>query len=326
MRVLSGDIGGTKTWLSVYEAEGDGPVRQTRIERCPSADFPGLAPMVRALLGSGDLGIDRAAFGVAGPVVDDVCRATNLPWIIDGRALEKDLGIPRVRLLNDFHAIALGLSELAPDELVVLQEGTVDPDAPVALVGAGTGLGEAIVVPTPSGPRVLDSEGGHADFAPRNEDEIALLRFLLEQHHRVSYERVLSGPGLGALYRFVVKAGLAPGSEAVHQRFAAGEDGGAVVGNAAASGEDAAATRAVSMFVSVYGAEAGNLALKVLPHGGLYIAGGIAPRLLDAMRAGPFLQAFLDKGRMRPLLESIRVSVVTNTRVGLLGARVAALT
>ena len=321
MLLLAGDVGGTKTLLALYEKD-DTSVREVRSARYESASFHGVGPMARLFLGA-DVRVDRAAFGVAGPVVNDHCEATNLPWKIDARVLERDLGIPRVRLLNDFHAVALGIGALSAGDLEILQDGPVDPLGPVAIIGAGTGLGEAIVIPTRTGPRVLPSEGGHCDLAARNELEIELLRFLLRRHARVSYERIVSGPGLVTAYEFLTSSGHAPETPAIRDEMGQ-NDPGAVIGGHALAGDDEACVKAVELWLSLYGAEAGNLALKVLPTGGLYVAGGIAPKLIAKMHDGTFLRAFLAKGRMTPLLERTRVSVVTNTRVGLIGARVAA--
>lgn len=324
MRVLAGDIGGTKTLLALLDQQPDGGLRVLLRQRYESRDYPGLAPIVRDFLGKPEVtGITHAGFGVAGPVVDGVCRVTNLPWEIDARQLRDKLGLERVALVNDFAAVAYGVTALGPGDLDILQAGERDPGGPVALIGAGTGLGEALLVPTPAGPRVLPSEGGHADLAPRNEVEIALLRFLLRRHHRVSYERIVSGPGLVTAYEFVIAEGLAPELSDTRERMAS-EDRGAVIGARALAGDDPACVRAVELFVGLYGAEAGNLALKTLPTGGLYVAGGIAGKLLPLVRAG-FLPAFLDKGRMSPLLAKIPVAVVTNPEVGLLGAGIAGL-
>ena len=322
MRLLAGDVGGTKTLLALFEKDDTGAVREVRSARFESAAFHGIAPMARVFLGA-DVHVDRASFGVAGPVIHDVSEATNLPWRIDARVLERDLGIPRVRLLNDFHAIALGISALSAADLFVLQDAPVDQHGPVAIIGAGTGLGEATVIPTPLGPRVLPSEGGHCDLAPRDELEIELLRWLLRRHERVSYERVVSGPGLVTLYEFLTACGHVAEQTRIREEMAE-NDPGAVIGEHAVAGDDPACVRAVELFCSLYGAEAGNLALKVLPTGGLYVAGGIAPKLLPKLREGGFLDSFVTKGRMSSLLRATRVSVVTNTRVGLLGARVCA--
>lgn len=325
MRVLAGDIGGTKTLLAVLDRQPDGRFRVEYSERYESGRYPSLAPIVRHFLaGEADDGVTRAGFGVAGPVVDGRCRVTNLPWEIDSAALQAELGFSRVALVNDFAAVAHGLGALPPQALEVLQVGERDPEGPIALIGAGTGLGEALLVPTPTGPRILPSEGGHCDLAPRDEVEIALLRFLLRRHARVSYERVVSGRGLVSTYEFVIAEGLAPELPGTRERIAA-EDPGAVIGGRALAGDDPACVRAVELFVSLYGAEAGNLALKTLPTGGLFVAGGIAGKLLPAIRAGAFMRSFLDKGRMSPLLTKIPVAVVTDPQVGLYGAGVAGL-
>ena len=227
-------------------------------------------------------------------------------------------------MINDFHAAALGILALPPEDVEVLQDRPADPDGLIAILGAGTGLGEAIVLPAGHGPggsqaRVVVSEGGHCDFAPRNELEIDLLRHLMRRHERVSYERVLSGPGLVAIYEFVVSGALAPEAEAVREELSSG-DPGAVIGRRGIEGSDPACVKALDIFVSLYGAEAGNLALKVLPTGGLYLAGGIAPRILEKLKAGGFVEAMTAKGRLSPMLESLRVSVVTNPKAGLIGA------
>ncbi|MDC0667489.1 glucokinase [Nannocystis radixulma] len=320
MRVLAGDIGGTKTLLAVLEQRPDGRLDVLTRQRYESASHPGLAPIVRDFLGrAGVPDVARAGFGVAGPVVDRRSRVTNLPWQIDADALAAELGLRSVALVNDFAAVALGLQVIGADDLEVLQEGERDANGPIALIGAGTGLGEAVLVPTPTGPRFLASEGGHCDLAPRNELEIDLLRFLLGRHHRVSYERIVSGPGLVTAYQFVIAAGLEPELSDTRARMAA-EDPGAVIGSRALAGDDPACVRAVDIFLDLYGAEAGNLALKVLPTGGLFVAGGIAGKLLPRLRDGRFLRAFRDKGRMSPLLHQMFVAVVKNTDVGLLGA------
>ena len=324
MLLMAGDVGGTKTYLALFESREDGSLVEVRGERYASASFPGLGPMVERFCGRLAPSVGAAAFGVAGPVLDGRCRATNLPWRLDERVLQQELGISRVRLMNDFHASALGILTLPREELEVLQDRPADPDGLIAILGAGTGLGEAIVLPGgrglgATGARVVVSEGGHCDFAPRNEVEIDLLRHLLRRHERVSYERVLSGPGLVAIYEFVVSSGLVPEAEVVREELASG-DPAAVIGDRGIAGSDPACVKALDIFVSLYGAEAGNLALKVLPTGGVYLAGGIAPRILGKLRAGGFVEAMTAKGRMSPMLEGLRVSVVMNPKVGLIGA------
>jgi glucokinase len=323
MNVLVGDIGGTKTALSLYESTGAGQYRTRAEQIYPSADSPSLSAVLGKFLPSvvARPRIDAAVFSVAGPVHNGVCSTTNLPWVISEAELAAELGAP-VALINDFVAVALGVPELQASELKVLQAGTRDPRGVYAVIGAGTGLGEAVALPSDSGARVLPGEGGHADFAPRDAVEFRLLQFLraskevAETH--VSVERVVSGPGLGAIYDFVVADGLAPDDAETRRRFAT-ESRGAVISERA--GVDPAATRALALFVSAYGAEAGNLALKVLPTGGVYVAGGIASRLVDRLAWDVFLSSFVAKGRMGDLLKTIPVSVVRVANVGLLGAR-----
>jgi glucokinase len=326
--LMAGDIGGTKTDLALFERQEDGSLVEIRGARYASASFPGLAPMVELFRGQPGPSVEAAAFGVAGPVFDGRCSATNLPWRLDERALRAELGITRLRLMNDFHATALGILALPPEDVVVLQDRPADPEGLIAILGAGTGLGEAIVLPAGHGPggsqaRVVVSEGGHCDFAPRNELEIDLLRHLMRRHERVSCERALSGPGLAAIYEFVVSSDLAPEAEVVREELSS-KDKAAVIGGRGIEGSDPACVKALDIFVSLYGAEAGNLALKVLPTGGVYLAGGIAPRILGKLRAGGFVEAMTGKGRMSPMLERLRVSVVTNPKVGLIGASRAA--
>ncbi len=327
MRILAGDIGGTKTDLMLRDVDGG---RRPQVElasaRYRSADYPDLQAMLRDFLADAPGPVEAAAFGVAGPVVDGVCRTTNLPWVIDGRRLAEHLGLPapRLQLLNDFHALALGVEQLRAEQLEFLQVGRPDPTGTRAIIGAGTGLGEALLIPTAEGPRVVATEGGHVDFAPRDALEIRLLEFLRDRHGHVSYERVVSGLGIATLYEFMIHDGAAISSPAVEARLQR-EDPAAVIGELALRDEDPACAATIDRFLRIYGAAAGNLALKALPTGGLFIAGGIAPRLLPLLRGGAFLRALLAKGRMRPLLERLPIAVVTEPRAGLLGAERAAL-
>jgi glucokinase len=317
MRILAGDIGGTKTDLALY----DGVTILAR-QRYPSRDYPSLMAVALEFLGNAT--IDAAAFAVAGPVRAGRCKATNLPWEMDEVSLGLALHAP-VTLLNDLSAVIYGIPELDPvRDIVVLAEGEREPMGAFAVVAAGTGLGEAIGVPTAIGLHVLPSEGGHADLAPRNEVEIELLRFLLKRHPaRVSVERVLSGSGLIAVYDFVVEQGLAsPNAQTRAEMLAT--DPAAVISRLGTTGEDPACEQALSLFVSLYGSEAGNLALKVLPTGGLFVAGGIAPKMLERLRRGDFMQSLLTKGRMSDLLATIPVSIVTSPDVAVIGARAAA--
>ncbi|MCG8557829.1 MAG: glucokinase [Proteobacteria bacterium] len=321
--VLAGDVGGTKTVLALYAPDAAGSPCTLRRRRFTSLDYQGLAAMVDDFLEAGD-DVAAAAFGLAGPVRDERCHTTNLAWVIDAAEVARETGIPRVSLLNDFCAAALGIGSLGTDDVAILQQGEVDDAGPVAILGAGTGLGEALLVRTSAGPHAVASQGGHVDFAPRNELEMRLLAFLLKRYATVSVERVVSGLGLENIYEFLVTEGLAEANPEIEAAIQQG-DAGSVIGSEALRGGDRACVQAVDLFVSLYGAEAGNLALKALASGGVYLAGGIAPKLLDKLRQGPFLESFLAKGRMRPVLERFPVIVVLNQDVGLLGARARAL-
>jgi glucokinase len=315
MRILVGDIGGTKTELAL--CDDGGAIFDRR--RFASRSYPSLEAVISEFLG--DRKVAAAAFAVAGPVLGGSCRATNLPWHMDELALGVMLNAP-VSLLNDFTAAALGVPALGSADLVVLAQGAPEPDAPIALLGAGTGLGEAVAIQTPEGMRVLSSEGGHADFAPRDELEIELFHFLRKRHRgRVSIERIVSGPGLIAVYEFVIAQRLAHSTPETEAELLAGRDPAEVIGRRGSSGEDPACDRALSIFISLYGSEAGNLALKVLPLAGLYIVGGIAPKLLDRIRRGEFMHSMLNKGRMSDVLAKIPVAVVISPDVTLFGAR-----
>lgn len=322
MRILAGDIGGTKTWLALYDVR-EGEAHEVRSTKFASADFPSLEDTARAFLKEDHA--DAAAFGIAGPVVGDTAKTTNLPWHIDARSVERDLGISKAQLLNDFHAVALGVAELDDDGLVRLQDNPVEPSGPVAILGAGTGLGEAVCVPSSSGTIVLPTEGGHVDFAPRTPDEVGLLQFLMTRHKRVSVERVVSGLGLAAIYDYVCDAKLTDINPEIRQAVDSGGDPAAIIHRAADAGTDPASERTLDIFVAAYGAEAGNFALKTLPWGGIFVAGGIAAKMIERLKNGLFLEAFLNKGRMSALLQQMRVQVVMDPKVGLLGARSAAV-
>lgn len=317
MKVLAGDIGGTKTLLAVVELEANGAPRVVREERFASREHSGLEEVLD-LFGIAEE-VDAACFAVAGPVVDGRCETTNLPWRLDRRALSANTGIEHLELINDFLVIGRGLEGLVDDQLLTLREGREVPHAPRAVLGAGTGLGEAFLLWQGEGYQVFPTEGGHADFAPRNELEIGLLRYLARQHGRVSVERVLSGPGLVEIYRFLVEeAGHDPAAGVMRQM--AVQDPAAVITAHALASSDPTCVEALAAFTSIYGAEAGNLALRTLALGGVYVAGGIAPRIAGKLNDGTFCEAFLDKGRLRPFLEQVPVRVVLEPRVGLFGA------
>lgn len=330
MRVLAGDIGGTKVLLEIAEVDG-GHVRMLHERRYFSEAYDALEPIVREFLQTLPAGlppgIDAACFGVAGPVIasgtGQHASLTNLPWVVDSEALGRELGVAKVRLINDFQAAGYGIEGLQENDYVVLQAAVPRAHAPRIVIGAGTGLGQGILFWEHDHYEVLATEGGHVDFAPTDELEVELWRYLRRQFDRVSYERVLSGPGLVHIYTFLREYGDAPESAEIAQAMDAG-DPAAVIGEAGAEGRDALAEKAVDLFVRIYGAQTGNLALATLPVGGIYVAGGIAPKIIKKMSGGAFLAAFGDKGRMRELLARMPVSVVMNSKVGLVGAALAA--
>ncbi len=324
MQVLAGDIGGTKTLLAVAEVSEQAGVLRVKVmtsRRYESQSYPGLAAVCQAFAAEAGPLPKRAAFGVAGPVLNGRSQATNLAWVIDQAELARTLQLESVKLANDFGILALGIPAVQPKDLVIINEGVRVASGPIAIIGAGTGLGECIALQGPgNGFQVIPSEGGHTDFAPRSELEISVLRFLSTRFDHVSWERVLSGDGLVNLAEALAEIQSATLPPAV--AHAAREDrksAPTAVTDAAAAG-DPTCRKALQLFCSLYGAEAGNLALKTLPTGGVYVAGGIAPRILDSMRDGRFREGFLAKGRMRALLEQIPVQIILDTDVGLLGA------
>ena len=320
--ILAGDVGGTKTALALCEVGPDGP-RAVREAVFASPDHPGLLPVLHEFLAGEP--IAAACFGVAGPVAANRASTPNLAWVVDGAEIAERTGISRVELVNDLVAMGEGIPALDAGQLATLQAGEADRAGGAALVAAGTGLGCAILAPANTGDGSLvplPSEGGHADFAPRTDEEIALLRFLRQRHGRVSVERVVSGLGLRNLYDFLADADPGKADSKVARAIAeAGDrDAGRAIGEAAAAGRCRVCVRAVEMFVEAYGAVAGNLALVALATRGLYLGGGIAPKLLPQLAAGSFLAAFRDKGRHRALLERMPVYVILEERTALLGA------
>ena len=320
--ILAGDVGGTKTALALFEERGRA-LALVRDGVLPSHGFAALADAIGRFLDEGPrVAVDAACVGVAGPVIDGRCTATNLPWVIDEASLAVSVSTKRMKLVNDLEATGYGILGLSPSALVPLQTGA-PRTGNMALIAAGTGLGEVLLIWDGRRHRVVGSEGGHADFAPRTDLEMELFRFLRREFGRVSYERVVSGPGLYNVYRFLLAGDGSSEPEWLRTRMESG-DPSAVVAEAALDRSDPRAVQALDLFVSVYGAEAGNLALKVLPTGGLYVVGGMAPKLLGPMRRGEFMQALLDKGRMSDLLRRLPVAVVTSPDVTLLGAHAVA--
>jgi len=320
--ILAGDIGGTKAQLALF-APGAHPRSPAVEERLPTHGSPSLEAILKQFLERSNGRPSGAVLGIAGPVHDNRCITTNLPWHVDGEALSAALGVP-VTLLNDLEATAWGLDTLDPADLVTLQTGE-RANGNRALIAAGTGLGEALLVWDGARWHPTASEGGHTDFAPRDALEDELLHWLRGKYGRVSYERVLSGPGLADLYRFFrdTRRGFEPSDVAM--RFDRAEQPAAVVTETALDGSCERARLTLERFVAVYGAEAGNLALKALALAGLYVGGGIAPRILSALTRGGFVRAFFDKGRLSPVLTRIPVTVVLDERTALWGAAARAL-
>jgi glucokinase len=321
--ILAGDVGGTKTTLALFERRG-GDWALVREATLHSRDFASLEAAIAHFLGAGPRApIAAACVGIAGPVVDGRCVTTNLPWVVDERQLASAIPAVRARLLNDLEATGHGIAALGEHELVPLQPGVPRTAGNLAVIAAGTGLGEAIVVGEAPARTVVATEGGHADFAPRGDLEEGLVRHLRKEFGHVSYERVLSGPGLVNVYRFLRDTGVAAESSQTAALMRE-SDPAAVVTELGARGADRLCEMALNVFVSVYGAEAGNLALKALAVGGVVVAGGIAPHIVPALKAGGFISAFRDKGRLQSLLETIPVRVVLNPKTALLGAALVA--
>lgn len=318
-RVLAGDIGGTKTNLALYAVEGARHLRLLRERSFPSRDYPGLEAVLEAFAPASEGPVASAAFGIAGPVIDNVVQTTNLPWTVEAVALARSIGCARVRLMNDLETTSYGALFLPEDELRVLQPG-VRRRGNIAVIAAGTGLGQGFLFWEGGRHHPVATEGGHADFAPGTEIEIELLRFLTKIYGHVSVERVLSGPGLHNIFRFLVE-GLGRGVEAaVRERLRDAEDAGAVIGAAGTSGECATCAEAVGLFVGIYGAQAGNLALAGLAVGGVYVGGGIVIRMLPRIESGAFIDAFRSKGRYERMMSEIPVYAILNAKTSLIGA------
>lgn len=326
--ILAGDVGGTKVHLALYRFEA-GALQVMREQKFPAANFAALEEVVTRFLAEGDGHehvesgqVDAACFGCPGPVRDGRLKLTNLPWTLDTRDLRAALGLEHIFLINDLEANGYGIPELRPESICTLHHGDPASVGHRGLVSAGTGLGEALLVWDAGRRRhtPLPSEGGHCDFAARNEREVALLRYLLGTlKGRVSFERVVSGIGIKNIYAFLRDDQRMDEPAWLRERMQQ-EDANAVIGQCAEDGSSEICYETMQMFASALGAEAGNVALKILAMGGIYIGGGIAPKVLKTLSNGVFTQAFLDKGRMTPILESIPVRVILDDTCALLGA------
>lgn len=320
MSYLAGDIGGTKTLLALYTREGGlhAPVVQ---QSFPSSQYDSLDDVVRAFLTQTGATVDAAAFGVAGPVINGAARVTNLTWRMSEAGLLHSSGARAVKLLNDLESIANAIPALAPEDVVMLNDVEPTERGAIGVVAPGTGLGEAFLVAENGGYRAHPSEGGHCDFAPNTDLEIDMLRYLLPVFDgHVSYERVCSGIGIPNIYNFMKWSGYAELPEIEHELASAKDPTPVIMSHAMSDAPSPRCKATLDMFCSVLAAQAGNLALTVMATGGLYLGGGIPPRILPALQRGSFLQSFLNKGRLRSLMERVPLRVITNAQAGLLGA------
>lgn len=315
--ILAGDVGGTNTRIGLFNIIGD-RLHAVAFAHYGSRKYDSLNALLGEFLNEREVVISKACLGIAGPVVDGRCETPNLPWSVYADDLG-DLLQTDVALLNDLEAHAHSVSLLGHDDLVVLHAGHPDANGNAAIIAAGTGLGEAGLHREEDGFHPFASEGGHADFAPRDELQIELLRYLLQQYEHVSVERVLSGPGLCAIYRFLMKSNNEREPEWLTRAFAT-EDAARVIARSALAKKSPVCVQALQMFASIYGAEAGNLALKMMATGGVFLSGGIAPKIIDALKQPEFLKSFYQKGRMSELLLNIPIKVIMNERSALLGA------
>ncbi|HTL89101.1 MAG TPA: glucokinase [Leptolyngbya sp.] len=343
--LLAGDIGGTKTILRIVEADVDhAQTARNRLfeKQYSSHEFPDLVPMVQTFLQAAQqetgksFAPEKACFGIAGPVVNNTSKVTNIAWMLEADRLSEQLAIPHISLINDFAAVGYGILALEATDLHTLQAGKREEHAPIAVIGAGTGLGQGYLIHDGRDYQVFSSEGGHVDFAPRNELEFQLSRYLLEKLNieRISSERIISGQGIVSIYKFLRDREYASESPDIAQVMHVWEseigksektaDPAAKISQAALEKRDRLSEKTMQIFIEAYGAEAGNMALKLLPFGGLYLAGGIAAKNLPLMQEGSFLREFELKGRMRSLLERVPVQIILNPQVGLIGAALCA--
>jgi glucokinase len=307
--ILAGDIGGTKTHLALFEK---GTI--VAEEKYASREFPSLSDILALFLRKQGV-VKKACFGIAGPIKEGRCKATNLPWIVDAQELENALKIDAVFLINDLEANAYGIRSLSDEEFFTLNEAAPSSLGNQVLISAGTGLGEAGIYWDGTKHHPFACEGGHSDFSPQTELEMELLRYLRKKFGHVSWERLLSGPGIYNLYRFLIDLRLETPTEDFGE-----EDPAKVITERAVKKECKTCVRTLKWFTALYGAEAGNLALKMLALGGVYIGGGIAPKILSALQEKEFMKAFIDKGRFSTLLSQIPVKVILNENTALLGA------
>jgi glucokinase len=317
--VIVGDVGGTKTILALYE-KSNGVWVCSKKTLYASAEFGSFLGLLKSFLNDADIVVDSVCIGVAGPIVDGDCVATNLPWVLKRKEIGETVDSGNVWLLNDLEATAWGLLGLTEEDFVELNPNAVPAQiGNIAVVAAGTGLGEAIMVWDGKKYHIIATEGGHADFAPTDQQQIGLLSHLMQKYEgHVSYERLLSGNGLVNIYNYLKKIQFAPIQASTEQQML-NNDPAAVIGGAGVEGSDKLCIEALNLFCRIYGAESGNLALKCLPDAGVYLAGGIGAKILPAIKNGEFMKGFFNKGRSKSLLATIPVKVCVNQNVALLG-------
>lgn len=318
MMLLAGDIGGTKTVLALYDPQV-GPRQPFHRTVYPSGQFDSLESIVDTYLQAYPRAISHAAFGVAGPIVEGRAEITNLPWVVDRRRLAKRFSLQEVHLLNDLEAVATAVPILVGEDVVVLNEGKPDPKGAIGVIAPGTGLGEGFLVWAAESYRAFPCEGGHTDFAPVGDLQQALLAYLQKKLEHVSYERVCSGIGIPNLYDFLRDSGRYEEPRDLARRLREAHDRTPVIVDAAKSNKAPICVATVELFVDILAREAGNLALKILATGGVYLGGGIPPRILPQLQGGAFLDAFASKGRFRELLKKVPVKVICRHDTGLLG-------
>lgn len=323
MRVLAGDIGGTSARLALVDID-EHSAHIDVARRYDSDEFPGLAPIVNAFLSEVAEKPERACFGVACPVSEGRCVATNLSWVIDVGTLREAIGIARTGVINDLHAVGRGIERLVAADLLPLQAGEPKARGPIALIGAGTGLGQAFLTWHDGAYEVHASEGGHASFSPSTELEWRLQRTLAKRFGHVSFERVVSGPGLSNIYEHLAAVGDIPEQASVRSEMR-GADPAPVITRHALAGSDELCKLTLDVFTEVFGAQAGNLALTILATGGVYVAGGIPPRMVPKLLDGSFMNAFRAKGRLSGIMAKTPVNVIVNPNVGIIGAAVVAM-
>ena len=321
--LLAADVGGTKTAIAL--AAAGAPPRILAQDVLPSQRYRRLEDIIAEFLDGAraavpGVSIGGACFAVAGPVSGDTATLTNLGWQVESRAVASEFGLGKVTFINDFAAAARGIEHLGPADVETLQSGRPQARGVRLVIGAGTGLGTGVMTWHESGYAVHPSEGGHADFAPIDETQDRLLQHLRRELGRVSYERVVSGPGLMRIFGFLQEAGAGVPSQQFLEASGKQPDTASLIAEFAAARLDPLAVRALDIFVSAYGAYAGNMALAVLAHGGVFLAGGIAPKILPKLKEGGFMRAFTDKGRFSGLLAEIPVHVIMNPQLGLYGA------